>query len=141
MKYLLTFLCLFTSSLQAKAIYPDITVSEVISVYDGDTFKVNIDNYPAVIGESISIRIRGIDAPEIRGKCVSEKAKAIEARDFLKQRLASGKLIELHNVQRGKYFRLVAKVVVDDVDVSQALIDKGLARLYDGRAKRETWCS
>lgn len=50
----------------------------MVSVYDGDTFKVNIDDYPAIVGEAISIRIRGIDAPEIRGKCLSEKVKAIE---------------------------------------------------------------
>jgi len=46
-----------------------------VSVYDGDTIKVNIANYPAINGEGISIRIRGIDAPEIRGNAPQKRRK------------------------------------------------------------------
>ena len=121
--YLLLLLSLpFTAS--ARQTYPNITVSEVISVYDGDTIKVTINNYPAVIGEAISIRIRGIDAPEIRSKCAIEKAKAIEARDYLRAVLARGEVVELHNVQRGKYFRLLGNVIIDGVDVGELMLGK-----------------
>ena len=126
---------------QAKQSYPRITVSSVLSVYDGDTIKVNIDNYPAIIGKAISIRIRGIDAPEIRGKCTSEKIKAKLARDSLRAILASGEVIELHNVERGKYFRIVANVIVDGVDVAELMIEKQLAREYDSKLKRLSWCN
>ena len=34
--------------------------------YDGDTVKVNIPEIPRLFGEEISVRIRGIDTPEIR---------------------------------------------------------------------------
>jgi len=40
----------------------------VLSIYDGDTFKVNIDGFPPICGKEISIRIRGIDAPEIKSR-------------------------------------------------------------------------
>jgi len=42
-------------------------VVEVISVYDGDTFKVNLTGEREIFGENLSIRLRGIDTPEIRG--------------------------------------------------------------------------
>ena len=49
------------------------TALEITSIYDGDTFRANIKGFPAVIGEHMSIRINGIDTPELRGKCDKEK--------------------------------------------------------------------
>jgi micrococcal nuclease len=140
MQYIIVLIFLINFTASAKPTYQNIIVSELVSVYDGDTITVNIDNFPPVIGESISIRIRGIDAPEIRSKCPLEKIKAIQARDYLRATLASGEAIELHDVERGKYFRLVANVIVDGVDVSKLMIEKQLAREYDGKSKRVVWC-
>jgi len=44
----------------------DLTASNVTSVIDGDTFRANIKGYPDLL-KDISIRIYGIDAPEIKG--------------------------------------------------------------------------
>jgi endonuclease YncB( thermonuclease family) len=44
--------------------YGNITVEKIVSVYDGDTFRVNIKDWPAIIGDNISITIYGIDTPE-----------------------------------------------------------------------------
>lgn len=44
--------------------------------YDGDTCRVTIPGLHSLLGEKIPIRIRGIDTPEIRGKCEAEKTKA-----------------------------------------------------------------
>lgn len=140
MKYIIVLIFFISFTASAKPTYPNITVSKVVSVYDGDTIKVNIANYPAIVGQAVSIRIRGIDAPEMRAKCPVEKIKAIEARDYLRAVLASGEVIELHNVQRGKYFRLVANVIVDGKDVSQIMIDEQLVRPYSGKSKRLSWC-
>jgi len=109
---------IFNFSISAKTTYPNIAISNIVSVYDGDTIKVNIANYPALIGESISISVSGIDAPEMRAKCSSEKTKAIQGRDYLKAVLARSEVIELHNVERGKYFRIVANVIVDGIDIA-----------------------
>jgi endonuclease YncB( thermonuclease family) len=76
----------------------------------------------------------------VRSKCPLEKTKAIQARDYLRDVLASGEVIELHNVERGKYFRLVAYVIVDGKDISQIMLEKQLARPYDGKRKRLSWC-
>ncbi len=126
-------------SAQAKTQYGTVTVSKVISVYDGDTFRVNIDSLPPIVGKNIPIRVNGVDTPEIRGKCQYEKDLALEARDFVRAKLANAKEIKLTNLQRGKYFRVVANVVVDGVSLEKELLDNKLAYEYSG-GKKLSWC-
>ena len=139
MTKLLFTLLLINLSLQAAPQYGTVTVSKVISVYDGDTFRVNIDSLPPIVGKNISIRVNGVDTPEIRGKCQYEKDLALKARDFVRGRLANATDIKLTNLQRGKYFRVVANVVVDGVSLEQELLDNELAYSYDG-GKKLSWC-
>ena len=122
--------------------YEDVTISSknVNSVYDGDTFKVNIPNYPKIIGKNIPIRINGIDTPEIRSRCKKEKKLAIQAKYILVKFLKSAKTIKLSNIQRGKYFRIVADVYVDDIDIAKVLINNKLAVPYFGKTKIKDWC-
>jgi len=102
---------------------------EVVSVYDGDTFKVNLTGENPIFGESLSIRLRGIDTPEIRGGTEESKARAIEARDFLANML-SGNVVTIHNLERGKYFRIVADVKAGGIDVVQVMLKRGLGKPY-----------
>jgi endonuclease YncB( thermonuclease family) len=140
MKILLSILLITVSFVtQAKSQYGTVTVSKVISVYDGDTFRVNIDSLPPIVGKNIPIRVNGVDTPEIRGKCQYEKDLALEARDFVRSKLANAKEIKLTNLQRGKYFRVVANVIVDGVSLEQELLDNKLAYRYDG-GKKLSWC-
>ena len=44
--------------------FGDVILSEVTSVYDGDTFRGNIKEWPGIIGYRIGIRIAGIDCPD-----------------------------------------------------------------------------
>ena len=80
-----------------------------------------------------------MDAPEIRGKCEPEKVLARNAKQYTVQALRSAKTIELRNIQRGKYFRILADVYVDGVSLADSLIKSGHARAYDG-GKRLGWC-
>ena len=132
-------LCLVMFSLQAAPEYGTVIVSRVISVYDGDTFRVDIDSLPPIVGKNIPIRLNGVDTPEIRGKCKYEKDLAIKARDFVRIKLANAKEIKLNNLQRGKYFRVVANVIVDGVSLEQELLDNELAYKYTG-GKKSSWC-
>lgn len=118
---------------------PSMTAVSVISIYDGDTFTVNIGDCLPVVCARMPVRIAGIDAPEIRGKCEREKALARQAKQFLINQLRSGKAIELLRIDRDKYFRLNAEVFVGGVNVGALLIGEGLARHYDG-GKRAGWC-
>jgi endonuclease YncB( thermonuclease family) len=138
-KFVALIFLITTINLQAKPQYGTVTVSKVISVYDGDTFRVNIDSLPPIVGKNIRIRVNGVDTPEIRGKCQYEKDLALEARDFVRVKLANAKEIKLTNLQRGKYFRVVANVLVDGVSLEQELLDNELAYSYYG-GKKSSWC-
>ena len=139
MKRTLLLLTLILSTAQAAPQYGTVTVSKVISVYDGDTFRVNIDSLPPIVGKNIAIRVNGVDTPEIRGKCQYESNLALKARDFVRNKLADAKEIKLTNLQRGKYFRVVANVVVDGVSLEKELLDNKLAYEYSG-GKKLSWC-
>ena len=119
--------------------FGSVVVSEITSIYDGDTFRANIENYPPIVGDNVPIRVLGIDTPEIRGKCQAEKEKAKDARLFTVNQLTQARRIELVDIQRGKYFRLLAVVLIDGVSLGESLIEQGLAVPYDGGRKKD-WC-
>ena len=108
--------------------------------YDGDTCTYTIANVPDPFGDKIPVRVRGIDTPEIRGKCDIEKSRAKQVRDFVRDLHSQATTIELKNCERGKYFRLVCDVFLDGENLSEILIERGYARKYDG-GKRESWCN
>ena len=140
MKYLLVLLIFTPLLVYAKPQYGTVVVSKVISVYDGDTFRVDIDSLSPIAGKNIPIRVNGVDTPEIRGKCKYEKRLAYKAKEFVINMLFGAKKIELVNIQRGKYFRIVADVFVDGVSLEQQLLTNGLAYKYSGKKKID-WCN
>jgi len=115
-----------------------IFVALVVSVYDGDTFTARIPVWENV--EVITaVRVRGIDTPEIRGKCPAEKAAALKAKARLTELLAAGQVQLLH-VEPDKYGgRVDADVTVGGQPVAAVLVAEGLARPYTGGA-RQGWC-
>lgn len=119
--------------------YGSVTVDEVTSIYDGDTFRANIKGWPDVIGYRMSIRVNGIDTPELRGKCQAEKDLARLAKQTTVESLRTAKLIELKNIKRGKFFRLIADVYVDGKSLAERLIKNKQAIVYNGRTKIN-WC-
>jgi len=116
--------------------YGDVKISKVISVYDGDTLRVNIDSFPDIIGKNIRIRIKGIDAPEIKGKCQKEIDLAIMARDYLRNAINKSNQIELRNIERGKYFRIVGELYVNGENISEELLRKNLVQQYKTKKKK-----
>ena len=54
----------------------------------------------------------------------AEKAAAQEARSALVERVRHAKRIDLHAVEWGKYFRLVAEVIADGENLSDVLRQK-----------------
>ncbi len=119
--------------------YGDFNDVQFVRNYDGDTITVDIAGLHPLIGKKISVRIDGIDTPEIRGKCEKEKALASKAKRFVEGALTKAKRVDLINVRRGKYFRIVARVVVDEQDFAESLIANGLGVKYDG-GHRQDWC-
>ena len=117
----------------------NVSVTKVISVYDGDTFRVDIDELSDIVGKNIAIRILGIDTPEIKGQCEKEKELAIKARDFTRHYLNNASSIQLSNLKRDKYFRLLADVYIDGKSLAAALLANNLAVRYSGN-KKSNWC-
>jgi len=122
----------------AQINYGDIKVKYLYN-YDGDTITVNIPDYPPLIGQKISIRINGIDTPEIKGKSEKEKTLDRTAKKLVNSLLKNAKEIELKNMQRGKYFRIVADVYYDKKNLADILIKNNLAVPYDGGTKTKDW--
>jgi endonuclease YncB( thermonuclease family) len=118
--------------------YGSIKIKEIVRVYDGDTFYANLLGVHPIIGNNIGIRINGIDTPERRGGTCKEFA--MEVRAYLEYRMVRAKKIELNNISRGKYFRIVADVYIDGVNIAEELIRKGYAKPYGGGKKTKWVC-
>ena len=108
--------------------------------YDGDTITFNLPGLHPIIGEKISIRVNGIDTPEIRGKCEKEKYDAKQAKEMVIDILRDAEQITLKNMERGKYFRIAADVIVDGENLADMLIEAGMAVQYGGGKKTYRWC-
>ena len=54
--------------------------------------------------------------------------------------LKDAEQITLKNMERGKYFRIAADVIVDGENLADQLIDAGVAVKYDGGKKTHKWC-
>lgn len=114
---------------------------EYVRNYDGDTITVNIPNVHPLLGEEITVRVAGIDSPEMTAQDQCEKRQAIRAKERVRELMASSGRITLTHIQRDKYFRILADVFADDVNIAQDLLGRGLAVPYDGGHKeRVDWC-
>jgi len=108
--------CATQPQTQAK-LYPDVKVSRLLRVIDGDTFACDIDEHSAIAGKNISIRLRGINTPELRSRNEEERKSANLEKQRLFDLLHNAQAIELRNLGRDKYFRINADVYIDGVDI------------------------
>jgi endonuclease YncB( thermonuclease family) len=113
--------------------------ARVVAVVDGDTLMVRARPWVGMEVET-KVRLLGIDAPELKGRCAAERRRAKEARAFL-ERAVGGNAVTLHDVRHDKYGgRVLARVeTASGKDCARALLDAGLARAYGGK-QREPWC-
>ena len=114
----------------------------ILRVLDGDTYTIAAPWLPPELGQTISIRVLGIDTPEhgARAKCQDEAALADKATRFAtdKLRAAASVAVQFHGWD--KYGgRIDGDVMVDGVSIGTLLIAAGLARPYDGGTK-SSWC-
>ncbi len=110
--------------------------------YDGDTVTVDIPGVPPLFGKNISVRIKGIDTAEIKTKDKCEKSAARTTQKLVENLLSHAKRIDLEQVERDKYFRILADVRVDERSIAETLIKNKLAVAYDGGTKTKVnWCA
>lgn len=92
----------------------EIFQGKVVGVTDGDTLAVLLD------GKSVRIRLEGIDAPE-SGQDFGSRAKQALSE------IVFGRVVDVFVKEFDFYGRRVARVHVDGIDVSMALVRAGWA--------------
>lgn len=108
----------------------------VIKVYDGDTITI-ANKLPIYHCDDIfrfSVRLHGIDTPEIKGKNEDEKEAAKVAKYALSEKILN-KYVILKNVSTEKYGRLLADIYLDDLHLNKWMLDNRYAVSYDGGTK------
>lgn len=115
----------------------------VVGVVDGDTLKVHLPGLPMEL-QPLKVRVRGIDTPELKGKCAAEKAAAGKASAFTKRLVDAAnsrqRPILFSQIDWDKYGgRIDADIAIDGRSLADMLVGAGLARRYDG-GKRGGWC-
>jgi micrococcal nuclease len=112
---------------------------DVIRTIDGDTFLARVhqrDGRDLVV----RVRLRGIDAPEMKASCQEELDKAEAAAAALRDLLGQGG-VTITNLGPDKYGRVLADVATKrTANVSAALLAGGYARSYNG-GHRDGWCA
>lgn len=113
--------------------------TEIIRVVDGDTFEARVSIWPGV-DVSTKVRLLGIDAPEMNGRCAAEQVRADAVRSALSEILYAGE-VRIAAVAPDKYGgRVLARASTRRVaDVGEALLAAGLVRPYRG-GRRSGWC-
>jgi endonuclease YncB( thermonuclease family) len=112
---------------------------DVIRTIDGDTFEARVHLEPG-LDMTTRVRLRGIDAPELKASFPQELRMAEAAGDALRGLLGEGE-VAIYHIGPDKYNgRVVADVATRRTsDVSHALLAGGFARKYDG-GHRSGWC-
>ena len=109
-------------------------------VVDGDTLLVRARIW---LGQELRVMVRlsGVDAPEMRARCDTEREMARSARYFVK-RLVGQRKIMLSHIRQGKYAGRVIAEVRDSngSSLSAQLLKARLARPYR-RGRRKSWCT
>lgn len=115
--------------------------ASLIRVVDGDTVLVSASPWPQQFITTY-VRLRGINAPEMKARCGSEREAAETARKAL-ETLLMARHLQLEDISGDKYFgRVVARIRLDDGrDASGEMMAEGLAEAYDGGRKAQRRCS
>jgi micrococcal nuclease len=105
--------------------------ASVRSIYDGDTIRVDIDLGFGVILKNQSLRLLGIDTPEIRGE---ERPEGLISREYVVERIPVGSNITIQTVRdtREKFGRYLATIFYgeDEKNLNEELLENGLAKPY-----------
>jgi len=95
------------------------TSAKVISTGDGDTLRVSSQ------GKTITVRLACIDAPESSQRPWGQQSAA-----KLKQFLPPGQAIQIREVEKDRYGRVVAELFVGNQSVNLQMVKQGQAVVY-----------
>ena len=104
--------------------------ARVVSIYDGDSIRVDIDYGFSQWGMNTPLRLAGIDAPEIRGV---ERPDGLTSRDWLVSQIPPGTWIVLKTIRdrTEKYGRYLALIQMPDGSIlNETMVAEGFAEAY-----------
>ncbi len=115
---------------------PPIDGGWVIKVYDGDTITIASKlPYKKSPLYRWSVRINGIDCPEMKSHNKNEKKVAEIAQSKLSE-IILNKRIKLENVSNDKYGRVLADVYYRKLNIGEFMLKNRLAVEYHGKTKK-----
>mgnify|MGYP003951774205 CR=1 FL=1 len=141
---LILFLTIFAVFTYVGDAYGGSYKCNVVKVIDGDTVVCA----PLSLGFGIGytkekVRLSGVNTPEsFRASCPEEKVLGIAAKERLTSLVLGREVVVLtkDKKERGKFGRILGRLVVDGIDVNLALINEGHAVSYDGGRRVNHWC-
>ena len=121
---------------------PCVNYGRVIKCYDGDSCTIVAKLYPDEPVYRFSLRLNGIDAPELRSKNVNEKYAAHHVKTKISEKILN-KYVNLKNVKMDKYGRILCDIYFNNENINEWLINNRYAVKYDGGTKvcPDDWCS
>lgn len=110
---------------------------KILRIVDGDTVDVDIDLGFGIWMHKERVRIVGIDTPESRTRDLVEKQFGLAAKQFVKDLMPIGsqQIIKTQKDKTGKFGRILGDFIIDDVLLSQLMIEKYHAVEYNGENK------
>lgn len=101
----------------------------VRSIYDGDTLRVNIDCGFNIWQKNVSVRLKGINAPEMTG---ADRNSGIISRDWLRNKLPIGAeiIIKTEKDTQEKYGRWLATIYLNGTNLNEEMLKLGLAEKF-----------
>lgn len=110
--------------------------------HDGDTVQFSIPDVHPLLGNKITVRVLGLDTAEIKGHAPCERDAARTAQRLVENILTNAKVINIEDVSRDKYFRVLGRIVADGQSLTDILIKNKLAYAYFGKTKEKIdWCA
>jgi micrococcal nuclease len=112
--------------------------AQVTSVYDGDTFRADVDLGFNIWKFDEQFRLNRINTPEVKGV---ERPAGLVARSLFLTKLKVGDKFFLRTIKEGdhdkqeKYGRYLAEIYpngFDDYCLNDFLVTSGVAKYYDG---------
>ena len=100
-------------------------------VVDGDTIDVDVD-LGFVVFTRARLRFARINAPETRTRDLAEKERGYMAKDLIKSAIeGNDNKVRVTTTEKGKYGRWIAEIYVGETNLSDLLLENGLAKLVE----------
>ena len=117
-KPILALIFIISTSLSGIALSSNLN-GKIIKIIDGDTvyFQANNDD-----GYK-KLRLVGIDAPEMKQPFGKESRQCLA-------NLINNKLVQIITYGEDRYKRTLAKIIIEKIDINQAMIKNGCAWFY-----------